>query len=73
MTFRKSLLTRFQSRKPFDSLRQIIRRLISFPTDITGRVMFLDVEGFLRGGQTLSSFTEHLTEFVSILTSASFA
>lgn len=57
-------------RKPFDFLRQSMHVAV-FPTEITGRKMFVDV-GFLRGVQTLSSFTMHSTEFFSVFTTAPF-
>lgn len=34
----------FKGRKPFDSLRQIMHVALVFPTEMTGRVMFVDVE-----------------------------
>lgn len=46
--------------------------VVVFSTKITGRVMFVGVEGFLRGVLTLLSFTAVLTELFPALTAASF-
>lgn len=45
-------------------------RRLSFSNLITGRVMFIDIEGFLRGARTLvlSAFTVHSTVLFSVLT-----
>lgn len=43
------------------------------PTEITRRVMFVGVGGFLGGVRTLSSFTAHSTELFSVLTVVSFS
>lgn len=37
---------RVMLRKPFDSLRQIMHVGLVFPTEITGIVVFVHVEGF---------------------------
>lgn len=58
----------FKGRKPFESLQQIMHVTLLFPTELTGRVMFVDVEWFLRGHWTLLSFTAHSTELFSVLT-----
>lgn len=58
-------------RKFFDFLREIMH-VVVFSTKITGRVMFVGVEGFLRGVLTLLSFTVVLTELFPALTAASF-
>lgn len=42
------------------------------PTDITGRVMFVDVEEFLRGVQTLSSFIVYSAELFPVVTAEFF-
>lgn len=44
----------FKRRKPFDSLLPIMHvALVFFSTEKTGRMMFVDEEGFLRGVRTL--------------------
>lgn len=48
-SYRRSCVTQFQMSQTLDSLRQIMQLALIFLTDITGRVMFVDVEECLRG------------------------
>lgn len=57
--------TRFPWSQPHDSLWQIMQAL-SFFNRKTWRVMFVDIERFVWGVQTLSSFTWHLNELLSV-------